>query len=110
MPGHRRRGRQAVVTRFAAESLHPEVACERIREGAQRAVERLGDRRRPRSTCRRRLDMTFLTADMAEMATWVEGVERTDTRSTRLVLDDPLELYKRFCTVGILVRSIAEGG
>jgi D-amino peptidase len=56
------------------------------------------------------LDMTFLTADMAEMATWVEGVERTDTRSARLVLDDPLELYKRFCTVGILVRSIAEGG
>ncbi len=30
------------ITRFAAESLHPEVACERIRAGAARALERLG--------------------------------------------------------------------
>jgi len=98
------------ITRFAAESLHPEEACERIRDGAQRALERLGDLAPPAFDLPVTLDMTFLTADMAEMATWVEGVERTDIRSARLVLDDPLELYKRFCTVGILVRSIAEGG
>ena len=30
------------ITRFAAESLHPEVACERIREGAARALDRIG--------------------------------------------------------------------
>ena len=42
------------ITRFAAESLHPEEACERIRDGARAAVERLGDLSRPRSSCRRR--------------------------------------------------------
>src|SRR4029078_8788284 len=29
------------ITRFAAHSLHPEEACERIRDGAQHALERL---------------------------------------------------------------------
>ncbi|MDX6224120.1 MAG: D-amino peptidase, partial [Frankiales bacterium] len=98
------------ITRYAAHSLHPEDACERIRDGAERAVGRLSEFGPPAFDLPIKLDMTFLTADMAEMATWVEGVERTDIRSARITLDDPLELYKRFCTVGILVRSIAEGG
>src|SRR5438093_13139539 len=36
------------VSRFAAENLHPERACELIRAGARRAVERLGDLDPPR--------------------------------------------------------------
>jgi D-amino peptidase len=47
---------------------------------------------------------------MAEMATWVEGVERTGTRTVRLVTDEPLTLYRRFVTVVSLTRTIAESG
>ena len=42
------------ITRFAAESLHPDRACELIRVGAARALARAGGRRRRRSTSRPR--------------------------------------------------------
>ncbi len=96
------------ITRFAAHSLHPEEACERIREGAQRALERLSSLAPPRIDLPARLDVTFLTADMAEMATWVGGIERTGVRSVRIQDADPLAVYRRFVTVIALTRVIAE--
>ncbi|MGZ4481927.1 MAG: M55 family metallopeptidase [Gaiellales bacterium] len=96
------------ITRFAAHSLHPEEACERIREGAERALERLSSLAPPRIELPARLDVTFLTADMAEMATWVGGIERTSVRSVRIQDADPLAVYRRFVTVIALTRVIAE--
>jgi D-amino peptidase len=96
------------ITRFAAHSLHPQEACERIRAGAAAALERLGSFGPPSIELPATLDITLLTADMAEMATWVEGVERTDVRTVRLVSDEPLTLYRRFVTVVSLTRTIAE--
>lgn len=52
--------------------------------------------------------MTFLTADMAEMATWIRGVEHVDARTVSVTDDDPLRLYRTFVTAVILTRSIAE--
>ena len=46
----------------------------------------------------------MLMADMAEMATWVGGVERTGDRTIAIVDDDPLALYRRFVTVVALTR------
>ena len=96
------------ITRFAAHSLHPEVACELIRAGAKRALERIGELRPPAIALPAQLDVTFLTADMAEMATWIRGVERTEIRSVRIEDDDPLRLYRTFVTVVALTRTIAE--
>ncbi len=98
------------ITRFAAHSLHPEEACERIRDGAKAALGRLGSFSPPAIDRPATLDITLLTSDMAEMATWVEGVERTDTRTVRLVSDEPLTLYRRFVTIVSLTRTIAEPG
>ena len=98
------------ITRFAAHSLHPEEACERIRDGAKTALGRLGSFSPPAIDRPATLDITLLTSDMAEMATWVEGVERTDTRTVRLVSDEPLTLYRRFVTIVSLTRTIAEPG
>ena len=96
------------ITRFAAHSLHPEVACELIRAGARRALERLGSLGPPAIELPARLDVTLLTADMAEMATWIRGVERTGIRSVALKDDAPLRLYRTFVTVVALTRTIAE--
>ena len=96
------------ITRFAAHSLHPEVACELIRAGAARALERLGSLGPPAIELPARLDVTLLTADMAEMATWIRGVERTGIRSVALKDDAPLRLYRTFVTVVALTRTIAE--
>jgi D-amino peptidase len=96
------------VTRFAAESLHPEEACERIRAGAERAVRRAGEIGPPRIELPARIDVEFLTADFADMATWVKGFERTGVRSAAVESDDPLALYRAFVTMIALTRSIVE--
>jgi D-amino peptidase len=96
------------ITRYAAENLHPELACELIRDGAARAVERAHARTLATIALPATLELTFLTADMAEMASWVPGVERTAPRTASFTGDEPLQLYRTFCTLVALTRSLVE--
>ena len=96
------------ITRFAAESVHPGRACELIRAGATSALERASTLSPPAIELPATLEITFLTADMAEMATWIRGVERTATRTVTITDEDPLHLYRTFVTIVSLTRSIAE--
>jgi D-amino peptidase len=96
------------VTRFAAESLHPARACELIRAGARAALSRLDALSPPAIELPARLEIVFLTADMAEMATWIQGVERAGSRVVTVSDDDPLRLYRRFVAIVALTRSIVE--
>lgn len=96
------------ITRFAAESLHPDEARERIREGARRAVSAAASAAPPEIELPARLDLTLLTTDLAEMATWIRGVERSGPRSVRISDDDPLRLYRTFVTLIALTRSLVE--
>jgi D-amino peptidase len=96
------------VSRFAAENLHPDEACELIRAGAERAVARAADIGPPRIDLPARLEIDFLTADMAEMATWIAGFSRTGDRSVVAETDEPLRLFKTFVAMIALTRSIAD--
>jgi len=96
------------VSRFAAESLHPAVACERIREGARRAIGRLAEMAPPAIDLPARLDVTLRVADMAETATWVGGVERTGDRTVAIADADPLVLFRRFVAVVAITRALGE--
>jgi D-amino peptidase len=96
------------ITRFAAESLHPDRACELIRAGAARALARTGVVPLPAIDLPATLELTFLTADMAEMATWIGGVQRGDTRVASVTDDDPLRPYQTFVTIIALTRSIVD--
>ena len=96
------------VTRFAAESLHPEEAKEIIRDAAARAIEGLGSARVPDISLPATLEILFLTGDMAEMATWVRGVTRVDARTVTVTDDDPVRLFRTFVTVVQLTRAIVE--
>ena len=94
------------ISRFAAESLHPDRACELIRAGAARALAGAAS---PRAIdLPATLEITFLTADMAEMAGWIPRVERTGARVIAVTGDDPLRLYRTFVTIIALTRSVAE--
>jgi|SRR5579884_246193 len=97
------------ITRFAAESLHPERACELIRAGAARALARAGGAPLPAIDLPATLEITFLTSDMAELATAIRGVDRTAARVVTLSDDDPLRLYRSFVTIIALTRSLVEG-
>jgi D-amino peptidase len=96
------------VSRFAADSLHPEEARELIRAGARRALERASEIGPPRIELPARVEITFRTADMADMATWIRGVERLEARRVAIVDDDPLRLYRTFVTVVFLTRGLPE--
>jgi D-amino peptidase len=99
------------VTRFSAMSLHPTAACLAIADAAKAAVERAirGDIGPPAIEIPACLEVDWLTADMAEMATWIGGVTRSAARSVEIRDDDPLAIYRRFIATIAITRSIVEG-
>jgi D-amino peptidase len=96
-------------TRFSAASLHPEIACARIREAAARALrpERLQP---PQFVMPVRVEITFLTADMADAATWLRGVEPVpaSTRAVTFSGENLLDLFRTFVTIVLLTRALVE--
>jgi D-amino peptidase len=98
------------ISRTAAESLHPEVARERIREGARLALGERLPASPPRFDRPIRLDVTFLTADMAEMAAWLRGVEVTASQPRTAIYssDDPLDVFRTFVSMVMLTRNLGE--
>ena len=98
------------ISRTAAESLHPSVARARIEDGAQIALSSARPPSAPRFPAPSELEITFLTADMAEMASWVRGVEIVSgkPRTVRYAGDQPLALFQTFVTIVYLTRSLVE--
>jgi len=96
------------VTRFAADSLHPSAACQLIREAAADAVSDLASARPPQVELPASLEVLFHNGDFAEMATWITGVRRVDTRTVRLKDEDPIRLFRTFITLVLLTRAIVE--
>jgi len=94
--------------RFAAAHIHPNVACEMLRRGASRAVSKLKQMHPPAYTRPVSLEVTFLVADMAEMALWVRGVERVGPRTIMISSEDLFDLYRMFVTVVTLTRSLVD--
>ena len=92
------------ITRFAAAQVHPEVAREMIYAGAEAAVRRLGSVPPPDIELPARLDIELQTADLAQVAAWVKGVERSGTRSVRIAGEDPLEVYRSFVGLTYITR------
>jgi D-amino peptidase len=94
------------VSRFAASSLHPDAACELIGDAAKRALQRR--HKPPVIDLPATLEVRFRNADLAAMATWLRGVERTGTSTVSMIDDDPLRLYRTFVTAIFLTRGVAE--
>ena len=96
------------LTRFGAVNLHPEKARAMIADGARRAAERAGGLAPPTVTLPATLEVHVQTADMAEVASWVRGAERTGVRTVTIAGEDPLALYRSFVAVTYITR-VAEG-
>jgi D-amino peptidase len=69
------------ISRYAAESLHPTTAQERIREGAREALRSLARFTPVEVRDPLRMTVTFLRTDMADAAALVPGVKRVDART-----------------------------
>lgn len=96
------------IGRFAAAHIHPTVACELLHAGALRAVRNLSTMQPPQFSLPVTLEITFLVADMAEMATWIRGVERISSRSVKVASDHLLDHYRTFVTIVALTRSLVD--
>jgi D-amino peptidase len=94
--------------RFAAAHTHPTVACELLHAGAVRAVRNLSSMRPPQFSLPVTLEISFLVADMAEMATWIRGVERSSARTVKVTSEHLLDLYRTFVTIVVLTRSLVD--
>jgi D-aminopeptidase len=88
-------------------NLHPEVARTMIAAGARRAVERAAARP-PAIALPATLEVQMQTADMAEVASWVRGAERTGVRAVSIRGDDPVAIFRSFVAVTYITR-VAEG-
>jgi D-amino peptidase len=96
------------ITRFAADSMHPADACELIRAKAESSVRDLAAVELPGISLPATLAITFRNSDLAEMATWIAGVERSAATGVMVTDDDPIRLFRTFIHVVLLTRDIAE--
>ena len=94
--------------RFAAAHIHPTIACEMLEAGATRATQRLAMMKHPQFTTPITIEITFLVADMAEMALWIRGVERIAARTVKVIGENMLDLYRTFVTIVTLTRSLVD--
>jgi D-amino peptidase len=96
------------ITRFAAESLHPEEATRRIREEARRAIEELPKAQPPLIEAPATLAIRFHNTDYTELASRIAGVERTGDLTATIQSEDALDLFTSFITVVLLCRGLVE--
>lgn len=94
------------ITRFSARNLHPSESCRLIRNGAELALgvaatgARLPGLPHPST-----LELELQTGDMALVATWAKGVERSGERSVTISGDDLLKIYESFVAVTYITRQ-----
>lgn len=95
------------VSRASALNLHPAESCRLIREGAETAVRKVagGGVGLPGIATPVTLGLELQTADMADVATWARGTERTGQRSVEIVGDDLLEVFRSFVAVTYITRQ-----
>ena len=92
----------------SAASVHPEVARERIHEGAKRAVERAGadelELLRPGPPVV--VEVDYERGVRADFAAIVPGVERLGDRGVRFTADDAITAYRAFLALNRLASAI----
>lgn len=95
------------ITRFSALNLHPAESCRLIREGSRRAMEKVAGGKVAAAGIHRpaTLGLEFQTADMAEVATWAKGAERTGERSVAIDGDNLLAIFDSFVAVNYITRQ-----
>jgi D-amino peptidase len=109
-PGVRAAVVKRSLNRFAADSLHPSQARVLIQEAAMAAVRQIGSAAPPEIKLPATVSVRMRNPDLAEMATWIEGAaaDPADPTVVHLTDEDPIRLYRRFVTVVLLTRAIAE--
>jgi D-amino peptidase len=92
--------------RQAARSLHPQVARDRIRSAAARAIERLCNVPVMRLQGPARLEVDFVTAAMADSCERVPCVTRLGPRTVGYTSDEYVDVYDLFLALVDLAMAV----
>lgn len=84
------------IGRTAADSLHPEVARQRIKEGVREALTRDNKPAPLKFDTPTVLEVRFVNSAMADMASAMPYTERVDGTTVRFQHDDFVVIYKAF--------------
>jgi D-amino peptidase len=96
------------VTRFAAQSLTPEAAHQRIKDGASSALKRLSGITPASFAEACSLRLRLRNADLAELATGVRDVRRESDLEVLVEGGNPLTVYRNFVAVLQITRVLAQ--
>ena len=92
------------LTRFAADSLHPEEARVRIRAGAKEAVERRAEFVPLRFESPVIVEETLYWSQQADMVMMIPGMERIDGRTLRYESPTALGAYQTFIATSMIAQ------
>lgn len=96
------------ITRFSGESLHPELARERIKTAAKQAIEQLGSRQPLTLSTPITVEIDFYHSIEADAVSLMPTVERTGNRSVRFVAPDALEAFRTFTASYYICRMVTQ--
>jgi D-amino peptidase len=94
------------LTRFAAESLHPEEARRRIRHGAREALSHRGRVRPYTLETPLGVVLSMLTTGYADAAEIVPGVTRLDARRVRYVAPSAREMLRAILAITKIAGTV----
>lgn len=95
------------VSRLGAESLHPELARERIRAGAEEALRRLREFPPYRVATPVRLEVDCYYSPQADLAALIPTTERLGDRTVAFTAPDALSAYRTFLATYYVSRDVS---
>jgi D-amino peptidase len=93
------------ITRYAADSLHPTLARERIRDGARRALAGLSAARPFTFDGPITVDVELSDSHQADRVAMIPTVERVDDRAVRYVAPDVLAAFRIYSVIAMLLGA-----
>jgi D-amino peptidase len=94
------------ISRLGGESVHPEVARERIRDGARQAIERLAEFKPLKVTTPVEIEMDLYHSPQADITALIPTVERVGDRTVRFESPDALRAYQTFLATYYIIRDL----
>jgi D-aminopeptidase len=102
-------GARRAVERAAAKPAQVwEIAASTLEASGVSPGSELTVLRLPAISLPATLEVQMQTADMAEVASWVKGAERTGVRAVSISGEDPLAMFRSFVALTYITR-VAEG-
>ncbi len=97
------------VSSWAAENLSPQISCERIYQGAARALAGLSEMQLYQLPGPINMEITFQRPILADLAAWVPTARRVDGTTVAFAAENMMEINRAWVTVINLVSSQTDG-